>query len=349
MANVSDKELTALIKSEKIDSLYLFYGRDTSSVESFTKRLVNKLIPPESADMNLHRFTGKALDLSVLRDTADAYPLFCDRKVILINDLYLNELKKNDLTYFKDILKELDESTTVIIYITGIDIYRSKTALNKEWASFSKFCEKLGCVCEFKPKSTNELAKAISAKVSKAGLSISLTDASYLAQISLCSTTVINNELSKLIFYKQTGVITKEDIDLLCIGQTDTDSFKLANEIIAKRAKTAFEILSNLCSKPDEYIATLSSVNSAFCDLYRAKLARNIGATENNLIEDFSYPANLQFRAKNAYRMCKNYSLGDIRKCLLILSEADFDLKSKRTDPKVIFQKAISKMIGLRS
>lgn len=349
MANVSDKELAALIKSGKIDSLYLFYGKDTGAVESFTKRLVNKLMPPESSDMNLHRFTGKSLDLSVLRDTADAYPLFCDRKVILINDLYLSDLKKNDLSYLKDILNDLDKSTTVIIYITGIDIYRSKTALNKEWASFSRFCEKLGSVCDFKLKSTNDLAKAIAAKLSKAGLSISLTNASYLAQISLCSTTIIMHELSKLIFYKQSGEITKEDIDLLCVPQTDTDSFKLANEIIAGRAKSAFEILSDLCKRPDEYIATLSSVNSAFCDLYRAKLARSIGATENNLIEDFSYPQNLQFRAKNAYRMCKNYSLEDIRKCLLILSKADYDLKSKRTDPKVIFQKAISKMIGLRS
>lgn len=347
MANVSDKELKALIKSGKIDSLFLFYGRDTGAVEAFAKSLANKLVPPESADMNLHKFTGKSLDLSVLRDTADAYPFLCDKKVILINDLCLGDLKKNDLTYLKEILKSLDESTTVIIYITGIDIYRSKTALDKDWAAFSKFCEKQGTVCEFKPKSTSDLAKAISAQLSKSGLGVSMSNASYLAQVSLCSTTVIKNELSKLIFYKQSGEITKDDIDLLCVGQTDTDSFKLANEIIAKRAKPAFEILSNLCSKPDEYVATLSSVNSAFCDLYRAKLARSIGAGENNILEDFSYPPNLQFRVKNAYRICKNYSLDNIRKCILILSEADYDLKSKRTNPEVIFQKAISKMIGL--
>ncbi|MCD7727710.1 MAG: DNA polymerase III subunit delta [Ruminococcus sp.] len=349
MASISDKALSSLVRSGKIDSLYLFYGRDVGAIESFTKRLVNKIMPPESADMNLHRFTGKSLDLSELGDIVDAYPLFCERKVVVINDLYLNELKKNDLTYLKDIIKSLDDSTTIIIYITGIDIYRSKTALNKEWASFAKYCEKYGSICEFKPKSLSDLSKAIAAKLSKSGLSISLSDASYLAQVCLCSTTVINNELSKLIFYKQSGEITKEDIDLLCVGQSDTDSFKLANEIVAKRARPAFEILSSLCSKPDEYIATLSSVNSAFCDLYRAKLARSIGATDSDIVEDFSYPANLQFRAKNAYRSCKDYSLKDIRRCIMILSDADYELKSSRCDPEVVVQKAISKMIGLKS
>lgn len=346
MPVLTDKALASKIKSGKIDSLYLFYGRDINAVESYTKRLISKIMPKEAEDLNLHRFTGKDFDFIQFSDSAQACPMFCERTVIVINDLYINDFKKSDFDFFKDILNDLDETVTVIIYITGIDVYRSKTALNKDWAPFSKFCEKKGSVVEFKLKTASELAALISSKLSKAGLSISYNNAAYLAQISLCNLSVINNELSKLIFYKQSGEITKEDIDLLCVLKTEADSFKLASEIVSKNADAAFLILKDLCRKPEDYIAALSSVNGAFVDIYRAKLARETGATEQNLIDDFSYPANLQFRAKNAYRLCRKHTLSDIRRCLSVLSEADFALKSKRTPPDIIFQKAIAKIAG---
>lgn len=347
MPLLNDKALSQRIKDGNIDGVYLFYGHDIGSVEKFTHRLCQKLMPKEAEDLNLHRFNGRELDLSALRDITDSYPMFCERTLVTINDLSLKDLKKNDLDFLKETLKSIDSSfATVIIYITGIDIYRTKKALSSEWASFSKFCQKIGSVCEFELKTASELSRAIIANLNKAGITISPSNASYLAQLCLCNTVLIQNELSKLAFYKTTGEITKEDIDLLCVGQTDTDSFKLANEIVSKNAKSAYKILSEICRKPDEYIATLSSVNMAFVDLYRAKLARSLGATEQNLQDDFSYPANLQFRARNAYRLCKNHSLKDIRRCLMILSAADSDLKSKRTDPKIIFQTAIAKIAG---
>lgn len=347
MSVLTDKALASNIKSGKIDSLYLFYGRDISSIEAYTKRLISKIMPKEAEDLNLHRFTGKDFDLVRFSDSSQTCPMFCERTVIVINDLYINDFKKSDFDFFKEILKGLDETVTVIIYITGIDIYRSKTALNKEWASFSKFCEKTGSVAEFKIKTAPELAKLISSQLSKIGLSISTSNAVYLAQISICNTSVIKNELSKLIFYKQSGEITKEDIDLMCVSKNEVDSFKLASEIVSKNSDAAFLILKDLCRRPEDYIAALASVNGAFVDLYRAKLARETGATENNLIDDFSYPANLQFRAKNAYKLCKKHTLSDIRRCLSVLSEADFDLKSKRTPPDIIFQKAIAKISGI--
>ncbi len=347
MPVLTEKAAASNIRNGKINSLYLLYGHDTGSIESFAKRLVNKLIPKEAHDLNLHRFVGKDLDLMRIYDSVQAYPMFCDRTVIVINDIYLNEFKKSDLDFFKSILSDLSDTVTVIIYITGIDIYRNKTALNKEWAGFSKFCEKIGTVVEFKLKTASELSSMIISKLAKVGITINAKNASYLAEISLFSLPVINNEISKLVFYKQNGEITKDDIDLLCVPRYEVDSFKLASEIVSKNAGGAYAILKELCRKPEDYISALSSVNSAFVDLYRAKLAREAGATENDLINDFSYPANLRFRAKNAYSLCKKHSLSDIRRCLSALAQADFDLKSKRTSADIIFQKSIAKITGM--
>ena len=45
MALLTASALGKTIRENDIDSLYYFYGHDTAALESFTKRLVNKLCP----------------------------------------------------------------------------------------------------------------------------------------------------------------------------------------------------------------------------------------------------------------------------------------------------------------
>ena len=48
MALLTASALGKTIRENDIDSLYYFYGHDTAALESFTKRLVNKLCPADA-------------------------------------------------------------------------------------------------------------------------------------------------------------------------------------------------------------------------------------------------------------------------------------------------------------
>ena len=62
MALLMASALGKKIRENDIDSLYYFYGHDTAALESFTKRLVNKLCPADAQVMNFHKLDGKTLD-----------------------------------------------------------------------------------------------------------------------------------------------------------------------------------------------------------------------------------------------------------------------------------------------
>ena len=62
MALLTASALGKTIRENDIDSLYYFYGHDTAALESFTKRLVNKLCPADAQVMNFHKLDGKNYD-----------------------------------------------------------------------------------------------------------------------------------------------------------------------------------------------------------------------------------------------------------------------------------------------
>ena len=345
MPQLSDIEVAKRIRTGTIDNLYFFYGRDIASVEAYTKRLITKVVPNESQDMNFHIFEGKNLDLGELSDVCEGLPMFSEKTCITINDLDVESLKKDDISYLKDILSDLPQTTVVIIYITGINVYKSKTRLFDKTSRFAVFCSKNGVVCEFKFKSQNDLAKIIMAKSEKQGSSISKSSAVYLAQKTLCDMLIINNEIAKLCAYANGREITNEDIDLLCSTQVETDSFKLADAIARGDAKRSFSILDSLYADQLDTVTIVGGISSSFIDLYRARLARDSKRTFKNAAEDFSYPKNLEFKIQNAYRECSHYKTERLRKCIHYLSEADIGLKSLKTDGRIILEKTITKML----
>lgn len=345
MPQLSDIEVAKRIRTGTIDNLYFFYGHDIASVEAYTKKLITKVVSPENQDMNLHAFEGKKLDLGELRDVCDALPMFAERTCITINDLDVESLKKDDMTYLKSILSDLEQSTVVIIYSTGINVYKSKTRLLDKTGRFAAFCAKNGVSCEFKFKSQNDLSKIIISKVEKQNCSISKSSAVYLAQKTLCDMLIINNEISKLCSYANGREITNQDIDLLCSAQVETDSFRLADAIAKGDAKKAFNILDTLYADQLDTITIVGGISSSFIDLYRARLARDTRRIAKDAAEDFSYPKNLEFKIQNAYRDCSGYKTDRLRKCIQYLSEADLDMKSSSVDTRIILEKTITKML----
>ena len=129
MALLTASALGKTIRENDIDSLYYFYGHDTAALESFTKRLVNKLCPADAQVMNFHKLDGKNLDFPMLTDACEALPFMAERVVVTINDLNIDAVTKDDLDDLKKILGSLGETTTVIIYATGVDLFlQTKTS-----------------------------------------------------------------------------------------------------------------------------------------------------------------------------------------------------------------------------
>ena len=67
MSSVSPTTLGKDIRENKISTLYYFYGHDVTTLENYTRKLINKLCPAEAQAMNLHQFDGKKLQVRLCR------------------------------------------------------------------------------------------------------------------------------------------------------------------------------------------------------------------------------------------------------------------------------------------
>lgn len=329
MALLTASALGKTIRENDIDSLYYFYGHDTAALESFTKRLVNKLCPADAQVMNFHKLDGKNLDFPMLTDACEALPFMAERVVVTINDLNIDAVTKDDLDDLKKILGSLGETTTVIIYATGVDLFKNKKYLTDKNKRFADFCEKHGTVCNFEYKRASDLGKSISAYLTKSGCTITKSNAEYLANLCLCDTAFISKELEKLSAYAEGREVTREDIDLLCIRRIESDGYSLAINILRGNAAMVFTRLRELDVQNYEPYAIIGIIGFSLADIYRAKLARSSGRSVADVAKGFSYAKNREFAVKNAYSECGNISAERIRKTLEILSETDLMLKTR--------------------
>ena len=329
MGLMSSEDLGKRIRSGDLDNLYYFYGHDVGALEAYVKKLINKLVPPSEQVMNFHKFDGKKLDVAEFANACEALPLFSERVCVAVNDLNLDSIPKSDGDDIRKVLSDLPETTVVVIYATGADLFKNKRALTDKNKRFCDFCAKIGSCCEFAYKKAGDLAKIIADKARRNGCTISKYNAEYLANMCLCDSSFVNREMEKLTAYAMNREITKEDIDALCIRRVESDGFSLALNILKGNAAMVFTRLSELADQNYEPFEILGVIAFSISDIYRAKLGRGSGKMYADVAKDFKYPRNREFAVKNAYSECANISLERIRKTISILSAADLQLKTK--------------------
>lgn len=349
MPNLTDTELIKSIRSGKIAPIYYFYGKDVATLESITKKLIAKLCPDRDNDMNYHFFSGGNFDMSQFADACEALPMFSDRILIAVNDLNAENLRTDDTKYLFELLSNIDsQTTTVIFYSTGVDIYGGKKTISTKNKKLADHISKVGgAVTEFAFKRPNELVKYIQSRCSDELCVIHPREAEYLASVCLCNVLAINNEIAKLTAYVGKGEITQEIIDELVSGQLDTDAYKLASAVVSGNSREVFKILPELYAKQAEPIPLMSVISASFIDLYRASLAYSTGRTQSDILEDYNYRGR-DFVVRNAFRDCRKLSLDKLRACIGIMSQCDIDMKSKRVDSKLLLETAIMQMLALK-
>lgn len=343
----SETELYRQLRAGDYKPCYFFYGKDVATLESVVRRLVNKLVPKDSRDLNYHFFNGAELDFMRLSEVLDSMPMFADRVVALVNDFNAESAKADDLKLLQTAIGGVDSSTTTaIFYATGIDLCSGKKNLSAKNMKLAECIVKNGgAVVEFAYKKPQDLVKYIQTRVQKCGAEISYGAALSLAESCLCNVLALNNEIDKLAAYRFGGMISEEDVSELVAGQLDTDAYKLARAVTSGDKNACFLILSELYSRQQESIPLLSVIGGAFLDLYRAKIAMIGGRGESEAAADFGYRGR-EFVVRNAMRDCSRIPIERLRYCLRVLSDCDIDMKSKKTDSRILLETAIIRMLS---
>jgi DNA polymerase-3 subunit delta len=339
MPQLNEIELKKKISSGDFMQLYFLYGDEKYLIRHYTSLILKKIINPDFADFNFHKYDGKDINFDEVGEAVEALPMMSDYTLILIKDLAVDSLNADMTDKFLKLISDIPETTVILISNSSLDV-NVKSAKGKKILSE---INRVGCSVDFAHAGLNDLIKLIEKGASSRGCSISSSNARYLLTLIGDDMTVIINELDKLCAYKKDGEISKQDIDAVVVKTVQARVFDLAKALTAGNCDLAMEILDNLIAMKEEPINILGALITPYVDMYRAKVYVSGGLRAEDAAKDFNYKGK-EFRLSNASRSASKYTVSQLRSFLDVLNDADRLLKSTSINGRIVLEQTITKL-----
>lgn len=356
----SEQQLGADIKAGKLARVYMLYGEEDFLIRMYTDKLLALAVPEDEREMNFRKYSlvpgadkgtrdDRPPKIDELSDFADSMPFFSEHKCVLLKNLDPDMLDKGEFEDYIALINDIPDTSVVIITRenTEDDPKKFKEKLAK--AKMKKLIEavdKNGIVCELNCFTQAKLEGMAIAKCRRAGCGLSNENAAFLAECVGGSLSLLQTEIEKLCAYRQSGEITREDINALVPKRIESNIYDLAKELFAGRVGSAMEILNALFVQRIEPVVIMSALSGHFVDLYRAKLGANAKKSYSDAAAALNY-GRRAFVMRNAYSSVRTLSEAYLGDCVAALYNANKLLNSSKADKRLIIERAITEISAL--
>ncbi len=343
-SQILPKQLENEIRAGRIKNLYYIYGADRRRVERLTQQLRQK-IAGAGNDIACQKMDGKSFDIDTLEQSAGQYSFFSTVNCIQIHDCDAENLTTDRLKRLTNLLSDLGKASTLIFDVTGFDPKKGKKRFDGKNKTLVETIAKYGVVCEAVQPTDRELVQGVTETASAYGAKIPRDAAEEVVRRCLGNTLLLQNEMEKLCtFVGKGGTITRDIVANVTTPQPETTTYALADAVVAGNAQAALHQLDMLYAMRVERVLIVSTLSTAFLDLYRASAAIHAGKSVRDVMKDFDY--RFQFRVDNAFRNCRNATLSQLAECVGIMSDLTTTLNATAGDERTYIEAAILKMIS---
>lgn len=266
----------------------------------------------EHGDMALERLDGEESTYERIQEALQSLPFLASKKMVV---LHSGSVNKQFVERAEDLLKELPETTDVILIEPKLDKRSSYYKLVKKVTDFREFTE----------LDRPGMARWLVAAAKSQGSTISQSDALYLVERAGANQQRLSHELEKLVLYDQE--VTKQSIDLLVDQTPQSTIFELLEAAFAGNAKRAMRLYAeqrSLKVEPQQIIAMLA------WQLHVLALIKTAGDRTPDLIarEGKINP----FVVRKSAEIARKMSLNELKKLIYDLMAIDRRLKREALD-----------------
>lgn len=292
MAYLDEKSLTKHISSKKYNNIYVLFGDEKFLIKHYTSQLIKKVAGESPDEFAFHEFT-KDVDLQHLSVAVGAVAFTALYNTVVVYDMDINKLDKEDFEALQGILASVPDSTVLIFTYPTFDT-NAKTGEAGKRSKFKPFCDKViklqGEVYELNQRDAVALEHQLAAWADKRGKKISLPTASKV--IYYCGTNLqtLKNELDKLIAY--TGdreEITVDDIEKVVVKKLEAKIFDLMDFVLLGNLEKAYSLLAKLFELKEDPRSIVRLLGNSYVDVYRARVTTESGANMSETAEFFKY------------------------------------------------------------
>jgi DNA polymerase-3 subunit delta len=307
---------------EKVESLYHFTGDEDFLKEEARKKIVSVLVPENLKIFNLDLLYGAEISADQIINKASTAPVNAKRRVVVVFDLdNLSHFSKDVLLSF---LPRLPDSVCLIL-------------LSPRITSQTKFYKALGGLAttvEFPRLWESQISAWITKRVKEQGKKIETNAIHILQDLVGNELHDLAKEIDKLVTYVgDVEKITPAHVESVAGSSRSHNVFQLIDSIGERDCKRSLLILRNLMSageRPGGIIFWLTG------HLERLILTKEFAPGSGKTLASFLKTK--PFLASKCQKQARNFSLEELERGLLLLYQADVDLKSSRMPDKVLLE-----------
>lgn len=314
-----------------MNNLYLITGDETYEKAECLRKIENEF---GELVRGINYIVLDKDNISNLESEINTYPFGYSKKLIIVK-LESKSSKEDDESnkksdFFTESLEKtlLDIDDSVCIVFVGDFTLKSK---------IYKFVSKNGKCFNFEKRKENEIISWCSTIFKENDIKIANQDVAYL--VNLCGTEkqVLKNEMDKLLGYATySKIITKNDIDKLCVKTSDIIIFDLTDSLGSKNFKEALFCLNELIENKEPIQKIVIMIAKHFKSLLVAKIAIE---QNKNVMEELNAKSSY---AVNKYKeQSRRFTKKELINLVNELAKLDIDSKLGKIDLKIGLEKII--------
>lgn len=267
------KSLNEDLKTGNLSQIYLLYGEENYLKKQYKERFVKALLP-EGDTMNYAHYEGKGIDVREVIDLAETMPFFAERRVLVFeNTGFFKSAAGAELA---DYLKELPETAYFLFVEDEVD----------KRGKMYKAVKSKGRAVELPFQDENTLKRWVVGQIGRENKKITEADVVYFLNKVGIDMENITKELEKLFCYAlERDVITRADIDAVCVTQISNHIFDMVNAVAEKQQKKALDLYYELLTLKEPPMRILFLLTRQYRGLYQVKQLAQKGYGRKEIAE----------------------------------------------------------------
>lgn len=305
--------------SEGARQIYLLEGDDAYFLLKGEEMIKSAFL--EMPELNFSSFEGETLKgsaISALVSAVKNYPFMSEKRIVKVTDFYPTESEFE--TYLKPLFENFPASSILLIVNRGgrkgVDLKRKKGVV---------FVDCGGAEPE-------TVVRWVYLTLKRAGIFCPTSACEALAAYCLYNMSRVSVEVQKLIDYKGTGELTRNEIDELVYKDADYRVYEMTNAVARKDFTSYCAISNDLKSKGSDEISVLNGLFSYFRTL--------LSAISSGLSDGAYAAANgmKEYAVKKTREQAYMIGANNLENYVNLLYENISDVKSGRITPSSALQ-----------
>ncbi len=306
------------LKEAPPKNLYLLYG-----VEDYLKRaLLNRIISivDSAAGDSLEKVRfEKGFSAGELSQALNTVPFFGNGKFITCvnTEIFKGQAARED---FEKVLSKIPSGNHVVFIESSVD--KKNTLFNElSKAGFAYFIDM---------RKNDDVVKYISNKFKKNKKRISYENIYLFMEYSGNSLADIEADIEKILLYMGSEKDVKKDyIANLCSGTRQYRIYEMTDYIFNRDAKNSLRLLNELLTDKIPVQVLLAAIHNRLREFLELRESMNKGHDpvifrKNRKLADFI--------VRRMQKQASNYTLGGLRKFIVLAADTDMDIKAGKID-----------------